>query len=633
MHLHTLVRWSTPLSVVFSVILTPVGAAASEPQSSPKSSPKTSVEQPKLEEQGGPLDVQKSRYRAEVGARGMVVSDDQQASAWGAEILRKGGNAIDAAVASAFALAVTRPHFASLGGGGFLIYCPKPIHNKGQPCTVIDYREKAPKNSSPDMYVKDGVVQTELSQNSALAIGVPGVPAGLLLAHKKFGKLPRQKILSKPIQLAKKGYLFTGYSESSIYKRWDNLNPAAQKIFGCSKTDLHSPASFLKRIFSKRNSNPNSSNIKRWPCPAGTIIKQPDLAQVLYLLSKKGEKAFYEGEIAKKISHAVIQAGGILTEKDLADYQPTLRTPVVGKFAEWEVVTMPPPSSGGGILLQLLGYTERAIQAGYFKNGIGSPDGIHTSLHAMSLAYADRTKYYGDPDFVANPLEHLLKPSYLDERWKTFKLSKARLPGSPGIIPTKNEPDHTTHFSVVDREGNAVAITTTINDSWGSGFVPEGTGIVMNNEMDDFSIRAGTPNLFKLIGNEANAIRPGKKPLSSMSPTILRDSDGNNQIVLGAAGGSRIPTAVYLTLLNHLVFNLSIADAVAYPRFHHQWNPKEIVFENNGFPKEIQEALQEKGYTLGNWSISSWVHALRRYPNGRVWGAADPRGDGAAVAE
>ncbi|MBI2711402.1 MAG: gamma-glutamyltransferase [Bdellovibrio sp.] len=562
-----------------------------------------------LDTPGGPKDVTRSRYTPGIGTRGMVVSDDQVASEWGAEILRQGGNAVDAAVATAFALAVTRPHFASLGGGGFLLYCPKAKAKTSSPCTVIDYREKAPGASTRDMYYKEGTSRTDLSQNGTLASGVPGVPAGLLLALEKFGRTQRQKLLHRPIQIAERGYLFTPQSESSAYSRWDFMNPAARKIFGCK----------------------GGTNSQTVPCPAGTIIKQPELANTLRAISRKGVQGFYTGEVAKKITHGIQSGGGILSLQDLANYKPTIRTPLHGHFSDWDVVTMPPPSSGGGILLQLLAYTDRANKMGAFKNGPGSPESMHAIIHAMSLAFADRAHHYGDPDFVANPLKYLLRPEYLDERWKTFRVAKASLPKEPGEIP--NEPEHTTHLSVIDKDGNAVALTTTVNDFWGSGFVPPGTGVVMNNQMDDFSVHPGTPNLFRLVGDEANAIQPGKRPLSSMTPTILRDAEGNNQIVIGAAGGPRIPTSVYLSLLNHLVFNMTLPDAVAAPRFHHQWKPEAVVLETNGFTLETHKALKEKGYTFGQWNIRGLIHAIRRYPNGRVWGVADPRGEGASAGE
>jgi gamma-glutamyltranspeptidase/glutathione hydrolase len=551
-----------------------------------------------------------SRYQPFMGTRGMVVSDDREASSWGAEILRQGGNAIDAAVATAFALAVTRPHYAALGGGGFLIFCPKPTEKGGSPCQAIDYREQAPKAAHRDLYIRNGKGDTHLSQNGALASGIPGVPAGLLLALEKYGTLSRQKILRRPIELAKKGYEFTSYAENAAHERWPFMNEAAKQIFGCS---------------------PNQK-IPKTPCATGTVIRQPDLAQVLMTISKQGTQGFYEGPVAKKITHEIKSAGGILTLEDLRSYRPKLRDVIQGKFKGHEVISMPPPSSGGAILIQLLGYVQRADQAEIFKDGFESANSIHAIAHAMSLAFADRAQYFGDPDFVQVPLTSLISPQYLDQQWKTFQLNKASLPAHAGTLP-KPEPQHTTHFSVIDRFGNAVSVTTTVNDDFGSGFVPSGTGIVMNNQMDDFSIEPGVPNLFGLVGAESNAVAASKRPLSSMSPTIIRDNKGNTQIVIGAAGGPRIITSVFLSLLNRLRFGMSLTDAVAAPRFHQQWKPTSLRMERFGFSSETKSALLKKGYQLEEVDSLGKVHALERLPNGRTIGVADFRGEGAAIAE
>jgi gamma-glutamyltranspeptidase/glutathione hydrolase len=289
--------------------------------------------------------------------------------------------------------------------------------------------------------------------------------------------------------------------------------------------------------------------------------------------------------------------------------------------------------------MQLLAYALMASQAGYLKTGFGSADTVHSLAHAMALAFADRAEFLGDPDFVKIPLDRLLSPAYLQERWKGFELEKSKV-GS--ILPSHfskeskegpSEPKHTTHYSVIDREGNAVAITLTVNANFGSGFVPPGTGVVMNDQMDDFSVQPGTPNLFGLVGNEANAIAPGKAPLSSMTPTMVRDQNGEVRVVLGASGGPRIVTAVFQTLMNRVRFGMSLPDAVSSPRFHHQWKPDVLDVEVWGFPFEVQKALERKGYALNFLSKAAKVHALERFPNQRVWGVADPRGEGAAVAE
>ncbi len=570
---------------------------------------------------GGPESVSLSRDQLITGTRGMVVSDDREASEWGAEILRQGGNAIDAAVATAFALAVTRPHYASIGGGGFLLFCPHPGVKGPSPCQAIDYREQAPSTAHKDLFVQNRKANSNLSKNGALASGIPGVPAGLLFALQKFGTLSRQKLLSRPIEIAKKGFRFSTHLEDAELDRWSAMNDAAKMIFGCTSLNTQ-----YKVTQPKAHQKPSA------PCPPGTLIRQPDLARVLTQISQMGTQGFYQGPVAKKIVKGIQDAGGIITLEDLNSYHPKLRIPLQGTFHEFEVISMPPPSSGGAIVLQLFNYAERAEAKGAFKNGFGSADSIHALIHAMSLSYADRAQYFGDPDFIDVPLDRLLSPAYLDKQWKTFQADYAHLPTSAGKI-FNPEPQHTTHFSVIDREGNAVAITTTINDNFGSGFVPPGTGIVMNNEMDDFSIQPGVPNLFGLVGGEANSIASRKRPLSSMSPTVVRDINGNAKIIIGAAGGPRIITSVFLSLLNRLEFGMSLTDAVAMPRFHQQWKPESVAIEKFGFPFETRSILEKKGYTLEEVASLGKVHAIEKLPNGRTLGVPDPRGEGAAVAE
>ena len=558
---------------------------------------------------GGPESVGESREQPWVGTKGMVVSDDREASEWGATILRQGGNAVDAAVAMAFMLAVTRPHYASLGGGGFLLYCPKPTPKGPSTCKIVDYREKAPIRADRDMFLTNGKPQNDLAQNSALAIGVPGAPAGLLLALTNLGTLPIKKILSKPIEVAKKGYLFSPHSEVAAEDRWSVMNDEAKKIFGCK-----------------------GPNLKLIPCPPGTKIIQKDLAHVLETLVQSGRSAFYEGKIAQQILSGIQKAGGVMTSDDFSSYNAQYRSILSGHFEGHEVITMPPPSSGGTIILQLLNYFERAQKTGLLDRGFGAADSVHVMTHAMSLGFVDRSWFLGDPDFVQVPLSKLLSSAYLDAQWKTFRPAEIAIPPHSGVIPG-NEPQHTTHLSVIDRDGNAVSLTTTINDNFGSGFVPPGTGIVMNNEMDDFSVFPGVPNLFGLTGNDANAVAAGKRPLSSMSPTIIRDKKGNVEIVIGAAGGPRIITSVFLALVNRLSFGMSLPDAVSAPRFHHQWKPETLWVEKFGFSLDTQEILRKKGYSVEEVTSLGKIHAVERLENGRTVGVPDPRGEGAAEAE
>jgi gamma-glutamyltranspeptidase/glutathione hydrolase len=567
------------------------------------------------------------RIRPVVGMRGMVVSDDRIASEWGAEILRRGGNAVDAAVGTAFMLSVTRPYYGSLGGGGFLVYCPAQ-----KKCTTLDYREMAPKGASRDMYIRDGKAQTDLSQNGALASGVPGVTAGLLKALEKYGHKSRQEILREPIRVAKTGFRVTGKTEAGAKNRWEHMNAEARKLLGCSSS------AGAAAIAATVSATTGSDALR--PCVPGTLLRQPDLAHILGAISDRGIKGFYRGWVAQKIVDGVRSGGGIFTLEDLYAYHPVERAPMRGNFkigdSGFEVISMAPPSSGGFLLLQLLGYTDRAQKQGLYDQGFASVASIHAMAHAMALSFADRAGYLGDPDFLPEDrkdlISKLLSPGYLDSRWATFDPSKARIPEAQGN-PGGSEGHNTTHFSVVDSQGNAVAVTTTINDEYGSGFVPPGTGIFMNNEMDDFSIQPGTPNLFGLVGGEANAIAPGKRPLSSMTPTIVRDEKGFPRFVLGGAGGPRIPTGVYNVLMNRLVFGMTLPDAVDAARVHEQWKPSEILLERYGFASEVRSKLKSMGYVIQEGPAFAKLHALERFPDGRVWGVADPRGEGAAVAE
>lgn len=539
-------------------------------------------------------------------SQGMIAADDREAAEWGAEILRRGGNAVDAAVATAFAMSVTRPQFASIGGGGFMVFCPAPS-NESHPskCTTLDFREKAPAAAKRDMYLRDGKADPMLSRNGALATGVPGNVAGWLEALQHFGKMPRSAVLSRPIQMAERGVRVSSHTERAALERWSIMNVEAKRIFGCGHIDH--------------------------PCEAGSLLKQKDLARSLREISKNGAKGFYQGWISKKIASGIQIAGGILQAKDLKDYRTETRAPLVGQYQGYEVVTMPPPSSGGVFLLQMLGFMDRARAAGLLKNGPGATQSLNAEAYAMSLAFADRAEHLGDPAFYPVPLPQLLDPHYLNERWKSFNPDHAHTaPGAGKVVP---EPSHTTHLSVIDRMGNAVSMTVTVNDNYGSGFVPPGTGIVMNNQMDDFSAQPGAPNLFGLIGAEANSIQPGKRPLSSMTPTIVRDSHGEARIAIGAAGGPKIITAVFQSLLNRLGFGEALTDAVAAPRIHHQWKPQSVLFEKSAFPLEIRESLRKLGYAIEESPRLGVVHAVERLPNKRIVGVADPRGEGSAIAQ
>lgn len=541
----------------------------------------------------------------------MIVSDDPIASEWGAEILRHGGNAVDAAVATAFALAVTRPHYAALGGGGFMVYCPAPSTKSAPDCKTLDFREKAPQGATHDLYIRNGKAETSLSRDGALASAVPGIPAGLIQAIESWGFKKRQSLLKYPIRLATTGFRFTPHEEVAAVQRWEAMNPETRKNFGCPQKTPHG--------------SPTPT-----PCAPGTLIEQKDLARVLKEISLRGKKGFYEGWVAKRIVQGLREAGGIMTEADLKAYEPKNRQPILSEFQGLQVVSMPPPSSGGIILSQLLGYAERAQAAGWFKNGFEAPEAIHAIVHGMSLGFRDRAHFLGDPDSVQLP-DFLLSPEYLKRQWESFRPDHASLAKEEPNLDEKHP--QTTHLSALDSKGNLVAMTLTINDNFGSGFTPPGTGVVMNNQMDDFSIQTGVPNLYGLVGKEANAVGPGKRPLSSMTPTILREKSGKVRIAIGAAGGPRIITSVYLSLLNRFLFGMSLRDAVAAPRFHQQWVPKALLFERNGLSSPITQSLKGLGYSLEEvWTLGK-VQAVELLANGRASGAADPRGEGAAVAE
>jgi len=399
----------------------------------------------------------------------------------------------------------------------------------------------------------------------------------------------------------------SGHTESSAAGRWKAFNEEAKHVFGCGPK-------------------------AQAPCPVGELLIQTDLARVLKEISLRGHEGFYRGWVAKSLARGVKAGGGILTEEDLALYQAVEREPIVSRYRDAQVVLMPPPSAGGAVIAQMLRYAELAESGGEFSKGLSSARAIHALAHGLSLSFADRAEVFGDPDFVKVPLETLLSHEYIDGRWRsTFSRGAARIPETSGL---NHEGENTTHFSVIDAAGNAVAVTTTVNEYYGSGFMPEGTGVVLNNEMDDFSVQPGVPNLFGLVGTEANAVAPQKRPLSSMAPTVVRDLDGNNRIVIGAQGGPRITTSVLLALLRRLQGGLSISDAVHAPRFHHQWRPKTLQLERGGFGTETLDALESRDWEVVEIQGSGRLQALERFPStGRVWGAPDPRTEGAAVAE
>ena len=527
----------------------------------------------------------------------MVVSARQEASAIGSAILAKGGNAFDAMVATELALAVAYPFAGNLGGGGFMVY-RKANGNVGS----IDYREKAPASAHRDLYLDEaGNVIPGMSTLGATAVGVPGTIAGITEVHAKMGSLPFDEILAPVIALAKKGVVVTEKQAKSM----------------ASQREIIAKISGEQSLFAQHY-------------VAGDTIKYPALATTLAAIAKGGRKAFYEGEMAEKIAAFIQERGGFITREDLANYEAVWRQPVIFNYKDLRIISMSPPSSGGVTMHQIFKMMEPYNMKDFGHN---SPQAIQLFTEASRRAYADRNFYLGDPDFSPIPLDVLLSDAYLKERMSNFSFDKATLSSevSHGAIQIM-ESEETTHYSIVDQDGNAVSVTTTLNGAFGSKLYSEELGFFFNNEMDDFSAKAGVPNMFGLIGAEANSIAPGKRMLSSMTPTIV-EKEGKLWLVVGTPGGSTIITAVAQTILNAYEHGLSMQDAVNAPRFHHQWLPDTVIFEPEGFSKNTLSTLKEKGYLINEerTRIIGKVDAIRVLENGQLEAGADPRGDDAAV--
>ena len=541
-----------------------------------------------------------------VGRQGMVASVDAYATAVGVEILKRGGNAVDAAVAVSLALAVTHPQAGNLGGGGFLVI---HLQERGFD-TTVDYRERAPLAGGRDMYLDaNGEVIPDASLYGYLAAGVPGQVAGLWLAHSRYGSLPWRELVEPAIRLARDGFEVN-------YWLADSFGYAAERLAAYPST---------AKVFLKDGK----------PYAYGELFRQPDLAWTLEQIAARGHDGFYKGEVARKIAADMAANGGLITEEDLAGYEAVERAPVTGEFRGYKIVGMGPPSSGGLLLIQMLGLLEPYELAALGHN---SSRYVQLLTEAEKLAYADRAEHMGDADFYPVPVAHLISPDYIAARRKEINLYRAtpseRI--SAGEAPAA-EREETTHFSVVDGKGNAVACTTTLNGGFGSHVVAEGTGVLLNNEMDDFSIKPGFPNMYGLLGSEANAIAPGKRMLSSMTPTIVLE-DGAVRLVVGSPGGSTIPTTVLQVTLNVLVHGLPLQAAVAAPRFHHQWLPDRTYVEKRGWPEDVLEALGRMGHTVyvrqtltGHKLMIGDVHAIYiEAESGLLLGASDPRHGGVA---
>ena len=528
---------------------------------------------------------------------GMVGSADEHASRAGLRVLQQGGNAVDAAVAVGFALAVTHPAAGNLGGGGFMV-----IRLADGRETTIDYREAAPAGARRDMFLDSaGQPVADRSLIGPLASGVPGSVAGMALAQKRYGRLPLADVMAPAIALARDGFEVS----------W----ALADSLKGAQNLLAQSPAT--ARAFRRADGT--------MPDPGDRLV-QRDLAATLTLIADQGPDAFYKGAIADLIAAEMARSGGLITKADLSAYTPRERVPIIGSYRGHRVVSMPPPSSGGIALVQLLNILERFPLAAYGHNSSRS---IHLVAEAARRVYADRSEWLGDPDFFDVPVAGLLSRRYADAL--RSGISETRATSSRDVKPGQPrtfEHSETTHFSVVDADGNAVAATTTLNGSYGNGQMVTGAGFLLNNEMDDFSAKPGTPNMFGLIGGEANAVGPGKRMLSSMTPTILV-KDGKTRLVVGSPGGGRIITTVLQVVLNVVDFKMNVQEAVDAPRFHHQWLPDVIRLERQGFPADVVTALEAMGHTTEVGADMGEVHAIMiDEATGLRLGASDPRQDG-----
>ena len=529
---------------------------------------------------------------------GMVATQEALASDIGLKILKDGGNAVDAAVAVGFALAVTLPRAGNIGGGGFMM-----VYDAKQGKTVaLDYREKAPSSASRDMYLdKDGNAVSDLSRYHGLAVGVPGTVAGLLKALEDHGTMSRGQVMAPAIALAENGIEVTAGLSESLEALSDRLQkwPSTKKIFFKPDGSVYQP---------------------------GELLRQPELAKSLKLIAAKGADGFYKGETARKLVKAVNEAGGNMSLQDLANYKAIARVPVKGDYRGYEIVSMPPPSSGGIHIVQILNILEGYPLKDYGQN---SAQTIHLMSEAMQLAYADRAEYLGDADFIDVPANGLTSQAYADKLRSLINPNKA----TPAATIKANNPlpyesDQTTHFSIVDKDGNAVANTYTLNFSYGTGLIAEGTGILLNNEMDDFSAKPGVPNGYGLIGGDANAVEANKRPLSSMSPTLVF-KDSKPYIVTGSPGGSRIITTVTQVISNVIDHDMNIAEATHAPRIHDQWLPDEIRIEK-ALNVDTIKKLESMGHKVSPQSAMGSTQSIMITPNG-VYGSSDPRIVDAAV--
>jgi gamma-glutamyltranspeptidase / glutathione hydrolase len=556
--------------------------------------------------------------RPSKGQQGMVAAAHPLATQVGLQTLKRGGNAIDAAVATTLAISVVEPFSAGIGGGGFLLVQTK------DGIQALDFRERAPQAASRNMYLDaNGKVKPKSSLEGHLSVGIPGTVAGLAAVHRKYGKLPWAELVKPAIEIASNGFTVSDILAEQLRGKTELLqkNPAARQIF-----------------------LPGGK-----PLNAGDKLFQPDLAKTLRLIARNPQN-FYRGAVATAIETDMRRNGGLITQADLQSYRPIWREPLCGKFRQYQVCSMPPPSSGGVHLLQILniiGDTDLA------KMGWHSPAALHLMAEAMRIAYADRSFYLGDPAFVKVPVVGLTNPAYGALRRQEISLTTARpssqvkpvpweilrrfQPGSPSEnpipqprTPNTKESQDTSHLTVVDRDRQVVTLTFTVNYNFGSGVVVPGTGILLNDEMDDFAVAPGVPNAFGLVGGEANAVAPGKTPLSSMSPTIVTEN-GKLRLALGAPGGSTIITTVLQITLNNLVYKMNVAEAIAAGRIHQQWAPDKLSVDPWGFDPATLADLRQRGHNIEQREYWGNANAIEQLADGTLQGAADPRREGTAA--
>jgi gamma-glutamyltranspeptidase / glutathione hydrolase len=539
------------------------------------------------------------RIHTVAAEHGMVVAQEKIAAQIGGDILRQGGNAIDAAVATGFAMAVTYPRAGNIGGGGFML-----IHLRAGQDIAIDYREMAPAAMTRDSFLgPDGKPDDAKSRDSALGIGVPGTVAGLAMALDNYGsgRFTLAQLIEPAIDLARDGFVITDDMADTLpvfHKRLAKW-PASAKIF----------------------SRPDGTSLGE-----GDKLVQPDLAATLTAIAEKGSRGFYEGPVADKLAQGVRDAGGIMTADDLKNYQPAIRTPVGGSYRGYDIVSMPQPSSGGVVLIESLNILEGFDLAAMKQ---GSAPSLHLLIEAMKRAYADRARYLGDPAFVSAPIATLIGKDYAARLRAGIDPEHATPADKVMSAMPLREGSNTTHFSVVDSQGNAVSNTTTLNFSYGVGLVADGTGVLLNNELDDFTAASGAANAYGLVGYEANLPGPGKRPLSSMTPTIVM-KDGKPVLVTGTPGGSRIISTVLQVIVNALDYQMDIGAAVAAPRVHHQWMPDKVLVEP-GFPEEVLGELKARGHQVVQAMTCCSANSIMVTPNGLL-GAPDPRTRGAEAA-